>query len=351
MRVLITGHNGFKGSWLSLILQSQGHEIYGISLPAISNSLYVSAGIEGKVQKSYSVDICDKKLFAETLKKIQPEVIIHLAAQSLVPYSHKNIYETYNTNIMGTVNLMESLNALDNLKACLVVTTDKVYQNVDNHTAYAENDSLGCLTDPYSVSKAAADLITQSFTVTHPEMPIAIARAGNVIGGGDWADGRLIPDWARAYESNLELRIRNLGAIRPWQHVLDCLNGYLALIEALMLNKVEGGAWNFGPPKNNEKNVQDLINVLNANCGTPVKLEHSEAQISEASYLSLDSSKAKLILGWENKWNFETAVLSSMRWYIDSIKGASPLLLMERDMTSFGAFHSFGSFAQRSREV
>jgi CDP-glucose 4,6-dehydratase len=317
MHYLITGHTGFKGSWLALMLQMQGHTVSGISLDPLEKSLFNQADISEIFQYDFRIDIRNAKELTQSLEKIQPEVILHLAAQPLVRESYKDPIGTFETNVLGTLNVLEATKSLSNLKATLIITTDKVYKNYNHLRGYIETDELGG-NDPYSASKAAADIATQSWINSFATSPVAIARAGNVIGGGDWAADRIIPDIVNAFSSNQLPKLRYPGAIRPWQHVLDCLNGYLVLIDKMLLDGT-AGEWNFGPKLEEKHDVLKLVNTFAKSWGvegsdTAWPVEEKE-QPHEAGYLLLDSSKARQSLGWTDKLGFEQNVEWTSHWY------------------------------------
>jgi CDP-glucose 4,6-dehydratase len=233
MHFLITGHTGFKGAWLSLLLRERGHNVSGISLEPENNTLYKSASIGKFFEHDIRCDIRDLDRLQRNFNSISPDVVIHLAAQALVRESYKDPIRTFETNVHGTINVLKASQNLPKLKAQLIVTTDKVYKNMDKLNAYIESDPLGGQ-DPYSASKAMADIATQSWLSSFVNAPTGIARAGNVIGGGDISTDRLIPDLIKSYTSGLTPRLRAPKAVRPWQHVLDCLNGYLSLVDAII---------------------------------------------------------------------------------------------------------------------
>jgi CDP-glucose 4,6-dehydratase len=318
VRYLITGHTGFKGSWLSLMLQMQGHEVSGISLDPPKKSLFEEANLTDIFKHDLRVDIRNRLALKAAIEAIDPEIVIHLAAQPLVRESYKTPVETFETNVIGTLNLLEATKELKSLKATLVITTDKVYKNKNLLAGYKESDELGG-DDPYSASKAAADIATQSWIKSFGTTPVAIARAGNVIGGGDWATDRLIPDLVTAYTNGSIPVLRYPNAIRPWQHVLDCLNGYLMLV-AHMITTKEGGEWNFGPNLNEKYSVSDLVTRFAENFnvqGMTWNQEQSD-QPHEANYLLLGSDKARHELGWKDVLSFTDAVSWSANWYQDS---------------------------------
>ena len=316
MHYLITGHTGFKGSWLSLLLQMQGHIVSGVALDPQEKSLFNQAELSNIFENDVRLDIRKRVEIAQVIKKINPEVIIHLAAQPLVRESYKYPVETFDTNVLGTLNILEATKQLKNLKATLVITTDKVYKNHNHLRGYVETDELGG-DDPYSASKAAADIATQSWIKSFATSPIAIARAGNVIGGGDWASDRIIPDLVDAFRANTSPAIRNPNAVRPWQHVFDCLNGYLMSIER-MLDDGKSEIWNFGPLSDQIFTVQELAENFAHKFGIELDFV-SEKELSssprETNYLSLDSTKARKLLGWNEKLDFQNALSWTAEWY------------------------------------
>ena len=318
MHYLITGHTGFKGSWLSLMLKMQGHTVSGISLEPHTESLFERANLRDIFEYNYSIDIRNPEKISSIIRRIAPEVVVHLAAQPLVRESYKTPIETFDVNVMGTLNVLEATQELKTLKAALIITTDKVYKNHNHLRGYNETDELGG-EDPYSASKAAADIAAQSWIRSFAKVPMAIARAGNVIGGGDWAIDRIVPDLINAYSNNRTPALRYPNAIRPWQHVLDCLSGYLALLEESILNGV-GGEWNFGPDLSEKYSVADLASEF-ANKyqikGNTWNLEAGNHP-HESSYLLLDSDKARKNLNWKEKLNFQDSVAWTAEWYLNT---------------------------------
>jgi CDP-glucose 4,6-dehydratase len=317
MHYLVTGHTGFKGSWLSLMLQLQGHTVSGISLNPPEKSLFNQANLSNLFQNDLRIDIRNSAELSNAVKIIDPEVIIHLAAQPLVRESYRDPVGTFETNVLGTLNLLEATKGLLKLKATLVVTTDKVYKNHNHLRGYLETDELGG-DDPYSASKAGADIATQSWAKSFAKSPVAIARAGNVIGGGDWAVDRIIPDIVNAFSLNLLPTLRYPEAIRPWQHVLDCLNGYQMLINK-MLSDGTAGEWNFGPDLEEKHSVSNLVETF-ANAWEVHDIENSWTRDSvnqpyEAGYLLLDSTKARSELHWRDKLKFRESVQLTVDWF------------------------------------
>jgi len=315
MHYLITGHTGFKGSWLSLMLEMQGHTVSGISLDPAEKSLFNQAGLQKIFQDDLRIDIRDGAAIKEAIEKINPEVLIHLAAQPLVRESYRIPVETFDINVLGTLNVLEATRELKNLRAALIITTDKVYKNYNHLRGYVESDELGG-DDPYSASKAAADIATQSWIKSFAKAPVAIARAGNVIGGGDWAQDRIIPDLVNSYSAGSLPTLRFPDAIRPWQHVLDCLNGYLALIEKMLESNL-AGEWNFGPELEEKHTVGDLSSAVAAHYSISGKFWNAEtnSQPHEAGYLLLDSSKSRAELEWSDRLDFENTVNWTIEWY------------------------------------
>jgi len=278
-------------------------------------SLFNQACVSDLLEFDFRIDIRDFVALNEAMSLIKPDVVIHLAAQPLVRYSYKQPIETFETNVMGTLNVLESTRSLADLQATLIITTDKVYRNVSKQSGYVEDDPLGG-DDPYSASKAAADIATQSWATSFGKSPIAVARAGNVIGGGDWAEDRLIPDIFRSYRESNSPVLRNPEAIRPWQHVLDCLNGYLILVDSMIKNST-AGEWNFGPNHLEKHSVSDLIEkfaTFSQVSASTWSLDEGDNP-KESDFLLLDSSKARKELGWTDFLSFESAVEWTAFWY------------------------------------
>jgi len=330
-RVLLTGHTGFKGSWLSLWLQSLDAQVVGYALaPPTKPSLFEVAGVE-KGMISIIGDIRDLEHIRTVFAEHRPEIVIHMAAQPLVRYSYIEPVETYSTNVMGTVNLLEAVRSTKSVKAVVNVTTDKCYENREWAWGYRENEPMGGY-DPYSSSKGCAELVTAAYrnSYFHPNkyqehgVAIASARAGNVIGGGDWADDRLIPDIMRAITEGCAVNIRNPHAIRPWQHVLEPLSGYLLLAEKLY---EEGAAyaegWNFGPNDEDAKPVQWIVEYLTQSWGEGASwVQDGGEHPHEAHYLKLDCSKAKSRLDWHPRWHLDEALIKITEWQKKYRQGA-----------------------------
>lgn len=322
-KVFITGHTGFKGSWLCLWLNYLGADVTGYALnPPTHPSLFELAGVD-RLVKNVVADVRDRESLTSAMIKTRPEIVIHMAAQPLVRESYKNPVETYEINVMGTINLFEAVKSCNGVKAVINVTTDKCYENKEWVWGYREDEPMGGY-DPYSNSKACSELVTSSYRnsffnprdySTHG-VAIASARAGNVIGGGDWAADRLIPDCVRSLIEGKKIRIRSPHAIRPWQHVLEPLNGYLMLAERLYEDgpKFSEG-WNFGPNDDDAKPVEWIVKTLCIKWGNNSGYEIDKGEHPhEANYLKLDCSKAKSRLGWYPRWNLEKAIDKIVEW-------------------------------------
>lgn len=318
-RVFLTGHTGFKGGWLALWLADIGAEVHGYALaPPTKPNLFTVANLKDSLASSTIADIRDAAILTQAMREAQPDIVLHLAAQPLVRYSYVAPVETYAVNVMGTVNLLEAVRQTPSVKAVVNVTTDKCYENREWVWPYRENEAMGGF-DPYSSSKACSELVTAAYRGSFLDavgIQLASARAGNVIGGGDWADDRLVPDFLRALDAGKVLAIRSPLATRPWQHVLEPLSGYLMLAEKLFTDG-PGFAepWNFGPEEADAKTVQWIVETL---CGqVPGAAWQCDAapQPHEANMLKLDSSKAKSQLGWRPRWDLQTALGMTLAWH------------------------------------
>lgn len=343
-RVFLTGHTGFKGSWLSLWLHQLGADVTGYALnPPTNPSLFEVAKV-GEGMRSIIADIRDADALAKAMREARPDIVIHMAAQPLVRYSYVAPVETYATNVMGTVHLLDAVRQTDNVRAVVVVTSDKCYENKEWPWGYRENEPMGGY-DPYSNSKGCAELVTAAYRTSylnpakHSEHGVAIAsgRAGNVIGGGDWAADRLIPDILRAIEAGRPVHIRSPHAIRPWQHVLEPLNGYLNLAEKLF---TEGPAyaegWNFGPADEDAKPVQWIVERLTQSWGEGASWElDTNPQPHEAHYLKLDCSKARAKLGWHPRWNLQTTLQSIIHWHKQALSGDNMQMVSLRQIAEY----------------
>ncbi len=321
--VFITGHTGFKGSWLSLWLQYLGAEVTGYALqPPTNPSLFEVADV-GSGMRSVIADIRDGAALAKAMRAAAPAVVIHMAAQPLVRHSYVNPVETYSTNVMGTVHLLEAVRWAPSVRAVVNVTSDKCYENKEWVWGYRESESMGGF-DPYSNSKGCVELVTAAYRssffnpekYTEHRVALATGRAGNVIGGGDWADDRLIPDIMRAISENRPVVIRNPHAIRPWQHVLEPLSGYLRLAQKLHAEgAVYAEGWNFGPNDEDAKPVQWIVERLTQQWGAGACWSLDQGNhLHEARYLKLDCSKAKMRLGWQARWSLARALEEIVAW-------------------------------------
>lgn len=320
-KVLITGHTGFKGSWLTLWLNSLGAEVHGYALkPPTHPNLFDTADIKSALKSHTMADIRDFHSLNNALSKIQPEIIFHLAAQPLVRQSYIDPIETYTTNVIGTVNLFESIRQSHSVRAVVNVTTDKCYENKEWIWPYREDEAMGGF-DPYSSSKGCVELVTSAYRRSYfaeSGVALASARAGNVIGGGDWAQDRLIPDFLRSLDQEKPLIIRSPHAIRPWQHVLEPLSGYITLAKHLFTDGQKyAEAWNFGPHEDDARPVQWIVEKLVSQTPRASWQIDENPQPHEASYLKLDSSKARTLLNWKSRWDLETALTKIIEWHHD----------------------------------
>jgi CDP-glucose 4,6-dehydratase len=316
MHYLVTGHTGFKGAWLTLWLTSQGHKVSGISLDPLKGSLFEIAKVSELMEKDLRLDIRRADATIKAIQEISPDVVFHLAAQPLVRESYKDPRGTIETNVMGTLNVIEGVSKTPSVKAHVVITTDKVYRNVNQEAGYVESDPLGG-EDPYSASKAMADILTHSWISSFGGPATAIVRAGNVIGGGDVSPDRLLPDLINAFSTGQIPTLRYPESVRPWQHVLDCLNGYLQISEALLAKKVIGEI-NIGPGKESFVNVGTVTELVGQLYGASKSWNlEAEDQPHEAGLLALDAAKANKLLGWEDKLKFTDALSWTVQWHKD----------------------------------
>lgn len=337
-RVLVTGHTGFKGAWLALWLQQLGADVIGIALaPATRPSLFDLLG-EKPWMPSQVCDIRDAQALETLVKAARPDIVFHLAAQALVRASYLQPLDTFATNVMGTANLLEALRVVPDVRVAVLVTTDKVYQNREWFNPYREDDALGGH-DPYSASKAASELVIASYRASFLSaagVAVASARAGNVVGGGDWSADRLIPDAVRAWQADLPLCIRNPHATRPWQHVLDPLAGYLVLAQKLWASPELAGAYNFGPYTQDAASVKNVVELA---CIAYEKGVVSYENISnnphEANQLALEVAKARHLLGIRPRWTLPKAITRTMAWYRAHFAGADARALCLADIADF----------------
>ena len=359
-KVFITGATGFKGSWLTLYLLRKGAEVWGYSLKnedqySLFNELKLdSRNKENSLSKfkNYYADICDMNTLRTKIEEVKPEFIFHLAAQSLVIKGYKNPLETWETNLMGSVKLLEVSRNIRHKCVIIIVTTDKVYENKEWDFPYRENDRLGG-NDPYSASKAALEIAVdswrKSFIKREKEktyISLATVRAGNVIGGGDWSDYRIVPDCIKALEEGKKILIRNPSSTRPWQHVLEPLNGYLKLAEKIFntyeisnnaIKNINEEAYNFGPDIDSNKSVIELVNEIFKIWPGKYYVQSDKTVPYEAKLLSLSSEKAKRNLNWENKWSFQETIHQTINWYRKFHSGTDALQCCIDDIESFEA--------------
>ena len=344
-RVFLTGHTGFKGSWLSLWLKSLGADLTGYALSATTNpSLFELASIYNNMN-SVIGDIRDLNALKSAITSANPEIVIHMAAQPLVRYSYENPVETYSTNVMGTVNLLECVRTATNVRAVINITTDKCYENSEWIWGYRENDPMGGY-DPYSNSKACSELVTASYRSSffnrdlyqNHGVGLATARAGNVIGGGDWSKDRLIPDIIRAFDSKSSAKIRNPNAIRPWQHVLEPLKGYLMLAELLYeFGPSYSEAWNFGPKFEDAMTVSSIADKLCLLWGEGAKYTicEDDESLHEANYLKLDISKARSRINWHPQWTIGESLEAVVDFHKRMSSGDDASIIMIDQINTF----------------
>ena len=317
-RVFLTGHTGFKGSWFSLWLSSLGAEVKGYALnPPTSPSLFNEARVSSIIDSQIG-DIRDQDALYESMTVFDPDILIHMAAQPLVRYSYEAPIETYEVNVIGTAKVLEVARSCPNLKAIVNITTDKCYENDGRSEGYKENDPMGGY-DPYSSSKGCAELVTSAYRCSFlqsQDIGLASVRAGNVIGGGDWADDRLIPDILRSFEKDEPVVIRNPKATRPWQHVLEPLSGYLVLAQKLYKDQKEyAEGWNFGPNDNNAKPVDWILDKMISKWPDSSWRLDTNSNPHEADFLKLDISKAKLKIGWNPIWELNYTLGRIVTWH------------------------------------
>lgn len=344
-RIFLTGHTGFKGGWLSLWLASMGAKVTGYALsPNTAPNFFNVAKVAEDLETSHIADIRNLEKLQVAMRDAKPDIVIHMAAQPLVRYSYVNPVETYATNVMGTVNVLESIRGIGCVRAVVIVTTDKCYENKEWAWGYRENEPMGGH-DPYSNSKGCAELVTSAYRqsyfpshrFTQHRVAIATARAGNVIGGGDWSEDRLIPDAIRAFEANKPLMIRNPLATRPWQHVLEPLSGYLVLAQSLyQYGDKYVGAWNFGPRDEDARTVREVIELLIKNWRSAASWSQDQSeQPHEAHALKLDISKARQYLNWTPNWNLEKAIKEIVEWQSAFRSGATIKDLTQMQIKSY----------------
>ncbi|CDZ30125.1 CDP-glucose 4,6-dehydratase [Neorhizobium galegae] len=338
-RVVLTGHTGFKGAWLSIWLRRLGAEVTGIALPPETQpSLFALA--QPDLKESHFQDIRDAARLAELLRSASPEIVMHLGAQALVRPSYQDPLGTFATNVLGTANLLEAVRSVPSARVVVAITTDKVYRNLEHAFPYRETDHLGGH-DPYSASKAASEIVIASYRdsfLREKGVAVASARAGNVIGGGDWSADRLLPDAVRAWQSGNTLSVRRPEAKRPWQHVLEPLSAYLVLAERLWSDPSIGDAFNFGPISHEAAPVRQVIEIARASYGRgEVQYGDGTEGPHEAGWLALETAKARHMLDIEPRWSLTEAVDRTMKWYRAQNDGADVRALCEAEIAEYEA--------------
>lgn len=339
-RVVVTGDTGFKGSWLSLWLHLAGAEVFGYALPPEGTQSHFSQLQLQKIITHQDGDIRDASELARFMQNSKPEFVFHLAAQALVRRSYVDPKTTYDTNVGGAINLMEAVNKTSSIKSLVFVTSDKCYKNIEVTRGYRETDELGGR-DPYSASKAAAELVFasyfDSFLAKREKFGAATVRAGNVIGGGDWADDRIIPDCVRALSINQPIVLRFPNATRPWQHVLEPLSGYIQLADHLWQTPNEfNGAWNFGPAESDKNSVRDVANKAIEVWGSgQLKIDQETPQLHEAGLLHLNCEKANSKMGWFPQWGFNQTMTNTVSWYRQAHNGCAVRELSESQIKQY----------------
>jgi CDP-glucose 4,6-dehydratase len=314
------------------MLAREGQQLYGLSLEVQQRSHFYKANLADLYSKEFVTDVRDKAKVDQIVKEVDPDVIVHMAAQPLVIHGYKNPFETFSVNVTGTLNILEAATVCERKPLVLVVTTDKVYRNTGERRPFKETDCLGG-SDPYSASKSMADLLAQSWSKIDTELRVLVARAGNVIGGGDYAEGRLFPDLAKSLVNREKIKIRNPDAVRPWQHVLDCLSGYMKLVEAGLVGLTDQ-TWNFGPNPSGYRTVLGVAKEFMITAGEIV-LEIVPPDIREDFFLTLDSTKAKNNLGWSNKLSFDESVAWTTEWFKEEALGTSMRKISERQLDEY----------------
>ena len=341
-KVFLTGHTGFKGSWFSIFLNLLGAKVAGYSLrPNANPNLYDLAKLDKEIHKTTFGDIRDYSKLKNSIKKFSPDFVVHMAAQPLVRASYANPKYTYEVNTLGTINILNILNEIKFIKSALIITTDKVYFNNNKKNYYEESDTLGGF-DPYSNSKSCAELAVNSYNRSFFEEKnifVATARAGNVIGGGDFSKDRILPDYIRSLLKKKELILRSPNSIRPWQHVIDPLYGYLLLLMKLYKKEaITSNGFNFGPKKSNNKSVNDVINLINKDFNNSVRVikkVNSSKNYQESKILMLNSDKSKKILNWQTKYNLEQSIKLTSFWFKEFFEKKNILKLTKNQIINY----------------
>ncbi|MEJ1230380.1 MAG: CDP-glucose 4,6-dehydratase [Galbitalea sp.] len=332
----MTGHTGFKGAWLALMLKENGHTVSGLALDPVPGALYERARVGSLLAEDLRVDIRDAAAVNGAIRDLAPDVVFHLAAQPLVRESYARPRATFETNVMGTLNVLEAVSQTPGVLAQVIITTDKVYRNLDQETGYVESDALGG-DDPYSSSKAMADILTQSWVKSFPGVPTAIARGGNVVGGGDVSPDRLLPDLLASFAAGTPAHIRYPGAVRPWQHVLDCLNGYLAISDALV-SGAGTGTWNIGPGRESFVTVGEVADLAASLWGDGATWTTDEGDHPhEANLLALDAAKAERELSWHNRLRFNDSIEWTVAWQKAVLGGRDAADVTRDQLVAFSA--------------
>ena len=342
-KVLVTGHTGFKGAWLCEWLLFLGAKVYGYALePPTKPSLFEQLDLASRIKSHKVGDIRDLKTLKAYICRIKPDFVFHLAAQPLVRYSYEHPVETFETNVMGAVNVLEACRSLKNKCSVVCITTDKCYENRETRRPYKEDDPMGGY-DPYSCSKGCDELLISSyrrsfFGSSDSPVWVASARAGNVIGGGDWAKDRIVPDCIRAIRSGMSIPIRNKVSTRPWQHVLEPLSGYLSLgvaLDSRVRFEDYASGFNFGPNPKQNRTVKELVEEILKTCKGAWEDRSDPNAVHEAGLLNLDIRKARNILGWKPRWNFGTTVRNTVEWYMRVGDGADPIATTQEQINDF----------------
>lgn len=339
-RVLITGHTGFKGSWLSIWLSRLGAQVTGLSLlPDNTPNLFKLARVDELID-SHLCDIRDPVKTAATIHQAKPEIVFHMAAQSLVRAGYADPLHTFATNTMGTAHVLDALRSLTDIRVAIIVTTDKVYDNIETYFPYRETDPLGGH-DPYSASKAACEILVASYRkafLTSQGVAVATVRSGNVIGGGDWSQDRLLPDMIKAWQSNRPLIVRNPYSTRPWQHVLDPLHGYMKLAQKLWNKPEAAGAYNFGPHSSSAATVEQVIETARFLLkGIEVKYTNTPSGPHEAHWLALETAKSRSELGMSPHWPLKESIEHTVDWYLSQIANKDARTLCELNIAAYEA--------------
>jgi len=342
MRIFVTGHTGFKGSWLVFILNQLGHEIIGYSDQEENGSLFQISNCKDLTDINFKADIRSQESLASALNQTKPDFLIHLAAQSLVKKSHQEPELTYQTNLQGTINVLKEASKCASIRGALIVTTDKVYAPNQKNRRYEESDPLAGI-DPYSSSKVLADLFTQDWIKYVNPFPIAIARAGNVIGGGDICTDRLVPEIFKSIKAGYDIELRFPDAVRPWQHVLDCLNGYLAISDNLLKTN-QSGIWNIGPDKDSDVAVKHICEKFLTLSNSQLSWKISgESHTAETSFLALNSNKSLSGLDWQIQLGLDDAINWAFKWHQDVQSGLDPGEVTKMQVNEFLRLVSYNS--------